>query len=231
MIENVITLQKNDVIGKNISGQTIRMIGRESKIKEVEAFKNRLLEEADAQGIEVTDNLEEADAALLFLYPESGDYFNATDGYLELGLVENKEKESIKDGSKYEETTLSNLDELEKIVKVMQEADKPVITSVNFTLAWILDTIEPDSDALIASFDTFESAQMDVIFGKYNPTGRLSITLPKNQEVLAVDEDGIAVSPNDVPGYAKSDYMEDDTYPYEDSQGNIYQLNFGLSYY
>jgi len=76
-----------------------------------------------------------------------------------------------------------------------------------------------------------------VIFGRYNPTGKLPFTLPKGDEVLAVDANGICISPNDVPGYDKDQYMPDSlkdengkAYAYRDEAGNYYELNFGLSY-
>ena len=45
--------------------------------------------------------------------------------------------------------------------------------------------------------------------GKYAPVGRLPITMPRGDEVLAVNADGVRISPNDVPGYDKDQYMPD----------------------
>ena len=82
------------------------------------------------------------------------------------------------------------------------------------------------------------AATLDIIFGRYNPTGKLPITLPKGDEVLAVNENGVCISPNDVPGYDKDQYMPEElkdengkAYAYRDANGNYYELNFGLSYY
>ena len=50
-----------------------------------------------------------ADALLLFVSPQSGDYFNATPGLLELTICENKPLTAL-DGSAYTETTVSGLD-------------------------------------------------------------------------------------------------------------------------
>ena len=78
---------------------------------------------------------------------------------------------------------------------------------------------------------------MDVIVGDYNPTGKMPITLPKNDEVIAVNADGVCISPNDVPGYLKDQYMPEEmkdrngkAYAYRDSENNYYELNYGLSY-
>ena len=75
------------------------------------------------------------------------------------------------------------------------------------------------------------------MFGRFAPVGKLPLTLPKGDEVLAVNTDGVCVSPNDVPGYAKDAYMPDSmkdengkAYAYRDAAGNYYEMNFGLNY-
>lgn len=53
--------------------------------------------------------------------------------------------------------------------------------------------------------------------------------------VLAVNADGVCISPNDVPGYDKDRYMPDflkdengKAYAYRDAAGNYYEYGFGL---
>ena len=65
----------------------------------------------------------------------------------------------------------------------------------------------------------------------------MPITLPKNDAVIAVNKDGVCVSPNDVPGYDKDKYMPDSlkdsngkAYAYKDAVGNYYERDFGLSF-
>ena len=55
--------------------------------------------------------------------------------------------------------------------------------------------------------------------------------------MLAVNADGICASPNDVPGFAKDQYMDDalkdengKAYAYRDAAGHYYELGFGLGY-
>ena len=112
-----------------------------------------------------------------------------------------------------------------------------MIANINFPLAWLVGNVERNADALLAGFETYPAATLDVIFGRYAPTGKLPITLPRGDEVLAVNADGVCVSPNDVPGFDKDRYMPDSlkdengkAYAYRDANGSYYELNFGLSY-
>jgi len=178
----------------------------------------------------VVYDYKEADVAILFLRPESGDYFSATPGLLELEICENKTNIAL-NGDSYTETTLSNLNRYYEITDYMQHRNKKVVTSINITLPWILSNIESRSNVLIAGYDTFEKAQLEVLIGNHKPTGKLPITLPKNPQVIAVDEFDKSVSRNDVPGYDKDKYMREGmTYAYQDSANNEYKLDFGLTY-
>ena len=63
------------------------------------------------------------------------------------------------------------------------------------------------------------------------------MTLPKDDSVLRVDDQGVCVSPNDVPGFDKDLYMPESmkdgngkAYAYRDAAGNYYELGFGLEY-
>ncbi len=112
-----------------------------------------------------------------------------------------------------------------------------VIANINITLAWQLGNVEPYVDALTAGFDTWPEAVLDVMRGRYAPTGRLPLTLPRGDAVLAVDKNGVCVSPNDVPGYDKDRYMPEalkdengKAYAYRDTAGNYYELDHGLHY-
>lgn len=177
----------------------------------------------------LTDDAEEADTVIAFLRPQSGDYFNATPGLLELDLVEDMEREAL-DGSRYQETTVKDVTRLISILEAARKRGAKTIVSVNFTMPWILKRIEAFADVLIASFDTFEEAQFELITGEISPRGALPITLPASLEVIEVI-DGISVSPNDVPGYAKQAYMpEGMEYAYRDEDDNVYALGHGLDF-
>ena len=65
---------------------------------------------------------------------------------------------------------------------------------------------------------------------RFAPTGRLPLTFPIDNDAIAVDDQGLCASPNDVPGYDKESYMEGRPYVYVDSDGNRYRLGHGLRY-
>ena len=200
------------------------------------------LGERPAPRIALTDDYKEADYAILLLNPSSGEYFNATPGYLELDLCEDKEVPNVDEEGRptsetHKETTLSGVGDIGEIARSIHEHGGKVIANVNITMAWEVGNAEPWCDSFLAGFDTFPSATLDVIFGRFSPTGRMPMTLPRNDEVLAVDAEGICVSPNDVPGYDKDLYMPDSlkdengkAYAYRDKAGNYYELGFGLNY-
>ena len=192
--------------------------------------------------VTLVSDYSEADIAILFVNPSSGDYFTATAGYLELDICEGKEVPNVDDFCRpmeatHLETTLSGAKKIAEIAAAVHRNGGKVIANINFPLAWMVGNVERHVDALTAGFETYPAATLDVIFGRYNPTGKLPITLPKNDAVLAVDADGVCISPNDVPGYDKDLYMPDElkdengkAYAYRDAAGNYYKLNFGLQY-
>ena len=192
--------------------------------------------------IHLTDDPAEADYAILMVSPSSGAYFNATPGYLELDICEDKVVHDVGPDGKplpetHTETTLAGAKRIPAIAEAVHAHGGKVIANINFPLAWMVGNVEPYADALTAGFDTYPSATLDVIFGRFEPVGRLPITLPRGDEVLAVNADGICASPNDVPGYDKDQYIDASlkdengkAYAYRDAAGNYYELKFGLRY-
>ncbi len=192
--------------------------------------------------IHLTDDPAQADYAILMASPSSGAYFNATPGYLELDICEDKTVHDVGPDGKplpqtHTETTLAGAKRIPAIAAAVHAHGGKVIANINFPLAWMVGNVEPYADALTAGFDTYPSATLDVIFGRFEPVGRLPITLPRGDEVLAVNADGVCASPNDVPGYAKDAYIDPalkdengKAYAYRDAAGNYYELKFGLRY-
>ncbi len=240
-----VVLLKNDGIlpltAEKLAGKKVYAEAFNKKAEQGQAA-TQALREMLADQVTLTEDYQEADIAILMVSPSSGDYFTATAGYLELDICEDKTVPNVDDfcrpqAETHQETTLTGARKIAQIAQAVHGNGGKVIANINFPLAWLVGNVERNADALTAGFDTYPSATLDVLFGRYAPTGKLPITLPRGDEVLAVDANGVCVSPNDVPGYDKDQYMPDflkdengKAYAYRDSAGNYYELNFGLSY-
>lgn len=234
--ENVLPLTVDKLRGKSVYAE---YFAKDETGAQTAALRKNL---KDQYGLVLTDDYNRADYALLFVNPSSGDYSNATPGYLELDICDGKTIHNVdSDGrpvqSTHEETTLKNAGRIKEISDAVHGHGGKVITNVNFTQAWMLGNVEPYSDAVLAGFDTYTNASMDVITGAFKPTGKMPVTLPKDDTVIAVNAEGVCISPNDVPGYLKDGYMPESmkdengkAYAYRDSAGNYYELDFGLTY-
>lgn len=234
--KNILPLTDDKLAGKSVY---VEYFAQSEAPAQTEALRKNL---AEKYGMTVTEDYNQADYAILFVNPSSGNYFSATAGYLELDICDGKVVHDVDElgrpaASTHEETTLKNAGKIKEISDAVHRNGGKVITNVNFTLAWMLGNVEPYSDAVLAGFDTYADATMDVITGSCNPSGKMPITLPKNDAVIAVDENGVCISPNDIPGYMKDQYMPDSmkdrngkAYAYRDTEGNYYELGFSLSY-
>ena len=239
-----VTLLKNDgtlpltadkLAGKKVYAEAFH----QSPEKAVELTKG--LKEMLAD-VTLVENPAEADLAILMLNPKSGAYFSATKGYLELDICEGKMVPDVDEfcrpmAEMHEETTLAGANRIPEIAVAVHANGGKVIANVNVVLAWLLGNVEPYVDVLTLGYDTYPSAILDVVFGRFSPVGKLPITMPRGDEVIAVNAEGICVSPNDVPGYDKDQYMPDSlkdengkAYAYRDAAGNYYEMNFGLTY-
>lgn len=234
--DNVLPLTEEKLEGKSVY---VEYFAQGDGAEQTAALRESLAAE---YGLNLTTDYAAADYAILFVDPESGNYFSATQGYLELDICDGKivcdvDSEGRPASTTHSETTLKNAGKIKTISDTVKANGGKVISNVNFTLAWMLGNVEPYSDALLAGFDTYATATMDVILGKCDPTGKMPITLPRNDDVIKVDANGVCISPNDIPGYAKDAYMPDSmkdengkAYAYRDADGNYYELDFGLTY-
>ena len=243
--------QKSVVLLKN-TGDTLPLNDEKTEGKRVYVeFFNKEGNTSDAlkelrsnlidRGMAVVGDPDKADYAILFLNPSSGQYFSATAGYLELDICDGKTVSDVDTEtgapieSTHEETTLKNAAKIAEIAEVIHANGGKVIANVNVTLAWMMGNVEPYVDALTVGFDTFTDATIDVLTGVYAPTGVLPVTLPKNDAVIAVDENANCISPNDVAGYDKDQFLPDELldengkgYAYRDS-GETRKGRFFLS--
>ena len=231
----ILPLTKEKAAGKTVYVETFYKDGRIA-----EAMTAKLKEQL--AGYDLTDDYQKADIAILMVNPQSGNYFSATQGYLELDICEDKTVPDVDElgrpmDTTHQETTMPGLGRMTAIANAVHLHGGSVIANINFTLAWEVGNVEKLADALLAGFDTYQDATVDVVTGAFAPVGRLPITLPKGDEVLAVNAEGICISPNDVPGFDKDQYMPDclkdengKAYAYRDAAGNYYACGYGLGY-
>ena len=241
-----VVLLKNDgtlpLTREKTSGKKIYAEAFNVKEEAGKAATAALKEMLASRGLDLTDDASRAGLAILMITPSSGAYFSATPGYLELDICEGKIVNNVDEEGKpttetHEETTLSGANRIPEIAAAVHANGGKVISNINVTLAWMVGNVEKNTDALTCGFDTYPSAVLDVVFGNFAPVGKLPLTLPKGDEVLKVNADGVCISPNDVPGYDKDQYMPDDlkdengkAYAYRDSAGNYYEYGFGLNF-
>ena len=95
-------------------------------------------------------------------------------------------------------------------------AKKPTVLLVNYTNPWVIDEIYNEKSkqnilGVLATFGTTTDAVLDVITGKFNPTGKMPFTTP-------ISEDAAQKQLSDVPGYLKG------------KEYGLFWNNEGLSY-
>ena len=170
-----------------------------------------------------------------------------------LDLVEDLEMEErnapvsqAKTGDTVLVTTLEGVGKIPAIAEAAHANGAVVVATISVSNPWILTNLERYCDALVASFSASNAVLADVLCGRFYPVGKLPVTMVSSNEVVAVSEvtlaDGtvaeICVSPNDVPGYDKDQYIDPEilakvpggSYAYCDAEGNYYVSGFGLTY-
>ncbi|MDR0382158.1 MAG: glycoside hydrolase family 3 C-terminal domain-containing protein [Oscillospiraceae bacterium] len=114
-------------------------------------------------------------------------------------------------------TTFSNT-QIQNVLQLLVDTkaavgDKPIVLILNYRNAIVPVEFEPLADAIVVGVETAQEAFMNVICGRYEPTGLLAVTFPRSMA-------HIELSAEDVP----------DTTPYVDADNNVYQFGFGLNY-
>ncbi|MBS1857445.1 MAG: glycoside hydrolase family 3 C-terminal domain-containing protein [Acidobacteria bacterium] len=151
---------------------------------------------AQDPSVRIVDSIDQADEALLWLRPTV--YQRPEHDYADIAL-----------------STLTGVD----VAKVKQiEAAKPTVLVINFINPWIINEVEPGAAAVLATFDVKAEALLDVVRGRFKPSGKLPLTIPADQ--AAVDRNA-----PDVPGYAEAF-----DYAYRNRVNDKYVFGFGLSY-
>ncbi|MCD7856450.1 MAG: glycoside hydrolase family 3 C-terminal domain-containing protein [Clostridiales bacterium] len=224
-----------------------------------EKLRRQLEELFTARGYAVVDTPEEADYAYLHVWPKQNNivFVQTAMPVLELvdgDLYDEREtnKSQKKTGRKIPIHTLRGVGRIPALAEAVHAHGGKVIATCVVCNPWILDKLEPYVDGLTFQYTVSPvamgnalGAQMDVLSGAYNPTGKMSLTMVSSPEVIAITEkeiDGVVrevcASPNDVPGYDKDQYIDPailakvrgGSYAYYDADGNYYRSGFGLHY-
>lgn len=133
-----------------------------------------LMPEDNEWGIEFVDKVEEADLAVLWILPNNGGLFGSQGTPIDLTLGQNRI--------------------VPEYVKTITAA-KPTVLAINFTSPWVIQEIDnANAHTILATFGTSADAILDIVSGRFNPTGKMPITIPVSQEAVEKNQ-------SDVPGY------------------------------
>lgn len=147
--------------------------------------------EQNNRDIEFVTTPREADVVVLWLIPNTGGLFGSKGSEINLELSKN------------------NID-VEYVNKI--KAQKPTVVAINFSNPWVISEIENGGlNTVLATFGTTTDALLDVLTGKFNPTGKLPVSIPASRKAVLKNK-------ADVPGY-----MEPEGYA-------VFKFNDGISY-
>lgn len=205
-----------------------------SSVQDFHPISDELLE----QYFEPVQRIDEADAAIVFVdSPIGNNGFNSEDlqnggsGYEPISLqyrpytAKSARQVSIAGGDPREKSTnrsyngksvsTANESDLDHVIQAKEKlGDKPVIVCIRMKNPAILSELEPYADAILVDFGVQKKALLDIITGKYEPTGLLPIHLPKDMETVEKHCEDVAF----------------DIEAYTDTDGNTYHFGFGLNF-
>ncbi|WP_019615189.1 glycoside hydrolase family 3 protein [Psychromonas ossibalaenae] len=162
----------NSELVKGTFAATNNLLPASEEVKQAN-LKRSLGFESDS--ITVVDDVNEADTVVLVLLPNNCGLFAATDDPILLGLSDNN----------------IDVDYINTIASL-----KDTVLVVNFTSPWSLEELNGDAlKTVVATFGTTDAAISDVLTGKFNPTGKMPISIPMTQ----ADADN---NDSDVPGHS-----------------------------
>lgn len=112
-------------------------------------------------------------------------------------------------------STASNTMDLQTVLNTREMmGDKPVIVVANITRPMVFNEFEHKVDGIIARFGVTEQPVLDVVSGKYEPSGLLPMQMPANMSTVERQNE-------DVPY---------DMECHQDTEGNVYNFAFGLNW-
>ena len=190
------------------------------------------------QYYQLTDNPDEADFALLYIFSPEGNWgYSEKDvqqggtGYVPISLqyedytATNARVYSIAGGDIKEsftnrtyhgksDSSYNRYDMLQVIQTKQMMGDKPVIVLVQPARPFIPAEIEPYSDGLLLGFGVKDQAYLDILCGDAEPYGLLPMQLPKDMHTVETQLEDVA----------------HDMECYTDADGHIYDFAFGMNW-
>ncbi len=186
---------------------------------------------------QVVDSPEEADAALCFIESPISVGYSPEDrqsggnGYVPITLqyrpyqAEFARKHSIAGGDPLEDftdrsyqgkwNTAANEEDLDLVIRARElMKDKPVIVSVTAKNPLVLSELEPYADAILTEFGVSPRAVLDIVSGRFEPTGLLPVQMPKDMKTVEEQAEDVAF----------------DMICYTDSEGHTYDFAYGMNY-
>lgn len=131
--------------------------------------------------IEFVNTKEEADMVVLWLFPTTGGLFSSNGKPIELSISKNK----------------IDINHVNEIIN-----SKPTVVVINFTNPWVIDEIDKGAaKTILATFGTSSDALIDVISGKFNPSGKMPFAIPSSEKAVAENKSDLPGS-MEAPGYA-----------------------------
>ena len=191
----------------------------------------------------VTDDPKKADFAIVFISNpysnndgggyDKNDRQNGGNGYMPITLqygtytAHDAREQSIAAGDpvvdpaiknrsyKGKTVTASNTMDLRTVLNTREMmGDKPVIVVTNISRGMIFNEFEDKVDGILARFSVGEQAVLDIISGRYEPSGLLPMQMPANMSTVEKQFE-------DVPF---------DMQCHKDTEGNVYDFGYGLNW-
>ncbi|MDR2466922.1 MAG: glycoside hydrolase family 3 C-terminal domain-containing protein [Prevotellaceae bacterium] len=111
--------------------------------------------------------------------------------------------------------TASNTTDLTTVLTTREMmGDKPVIVVANLSRGMVFNEFESRADGILVRFSVGEQPVLDIISGKYEPSGLLPMQMPANMSTVEKQYE-------DVPF---------DMECHKDTEGNVYDFGYGLNW-
>ena len=85
--------------------------------------------------------------------------------------------------------------QLKRVRSVM--AGKPAIVAINLDRPYIVSPLARDATAVIALFGVSDEALLDVVFGRFSPTGKLPFELPSSMDAVDAQKEDVPFDSKD----------------------------------